>query len=77
MKSAPRKQMAGFRDFLGQDGDYLNYLEKALEIASKRVVLKKPLRGSFDLVDKIHHSIKGKKHSFRCLSNFFLSHQDA
>ena len=52
--------MAGFRDFLGQDDDYLNYLEKALETASKRVVLKKPLRERFDLVDKIHHSIKGK-----------------
>ena len=60
VKSAPRKQMAGFRKFLGQDYDYLTYLKKALEVASKRVVLKKPLRGSYDLVDKIHHSIKGK-----------------
>ena len=59
-KSAPRKQMVGFRDFLGEDDDYVTFLEKALNMASRRVVLKKPLRGSLDLEDKIHHSIKGK-----------------
>ena len=59
-KAAPRKHMAIFRDFVGLDHDYLEHLKYALNVASNRVVLKRPLKSEVIFPDLISHSIKGK-----------------
>ena len=59
-KSAPRKHMAEFREFIGEDHDYKEHFGKALEVATERVVVKRPSKSSFIEDKKPSHSIIGK-----------------
>ena len=59
-KAAPRKQMQQFRDFVGEDTDFLGHLDWAIQTAKNRVVLKKSLKSSIDLPQFFSHSIVGK-----------------
>ena len=59
-RAAPRKHMQEFREFIGDDDDYILHFTKAIKLASERVVVKRPLKAA-PLGDiEPNHSISGK-----------------
>lgn len=59
-----RKAMRMFRDLVGEDTDANRLLERALTTATKRVVVKRPLRGQAIAGPEPSHSIRGKTTRF-------------
>ena len=59
-KSAPRAQMAMFRQFVGEDIVFETHLEFAFTLASERVVLKRSVKSPVLYKNRFSHSIIGK-----------------
>jgi 16S rRNA (guanine1516-N2)-methyltransferase len=59
-KAAPRAQMVMFRNFVGEDSDFVEQLRKALKIAQNRVVIKRSMKSDILLKEDFSHSIVGK-----------------
>jgi len=59
-KSAlPRKEMVLFRSLVGEDLDSEELLKQALKVATKRVIVKRPLKAK-PLLEEPHHRFEGK-----------------
>lgn len=70
-KAAPRAQMAMFRDFVGEDVDFLEHLEFALNTARERVVLKRSIKSPILSKERFSHSIFGKSTRY----DIYINHQ--
>ena len=62
-KALPRKEMQVFRQLVGEDGDIQELLNKALQVSSSRVVVKRPVKAPLPEVEvpiESVYSLSGK-----------------
>jgi len=63
IKTAPKKEMAIFRNIVGVDEDALENAKKLRELALERLVIKRPNKAK-PLIENPSHTIKGKSTSY-------------